>query len=430
MRSGLALLSLAAVALGRGFHVAPFTTWFYVLAWYPVLVLLDDVARRRTGTASWFRPARFLPMAGWSVVIWLAFEAANFRLQNWYYVGLPNTRIERWTGILLSFGTVVPAILLAERVLAAAGLGERWRTRPLRSSPSQEAVARRIGWAMAGAALAWPRHLGPLLWGSLFLVADPFVLRRRPDHSLLADALRGDWRRIGRLLVGGLSIGVLWEALNALGGGRWIYTVPFLEEGKIFEMPLVGFLGFPVFALSVHAAYAALIAARVAPDPRGGRPAPGRTAVAVLAALAFSWWTLRVMDTRTVSSTVPRLRDLAATANLDPTVLTRAGIHTLDDLTRPDARARLQGAGLPDSIADATLDEARLARLRDMGTDHARELATVGIRSVCALARDDPHLVYLDIHGRFRGLGPRPTEAEVRVWHRAAVRACPNPGAS
>src|SRR5437764_8660365 len=46
-----------------------------------------------------------------------SFEAINFRLQNWYYVFLPPHRLDRWAGITISLATVVPAVLLPERLL-------------------------------------------------------------------------------------------------------------------------------------------------------------------------------------------------------------------------------------------------------------------------------------------------------------------------
>jgi len=61
-----------------------------------------------------------------------------------------------------------------------------------------------------------------------------------------------------RLLVAGLLCDLVWESLNFLAPQKWIYTVRGLEELKIFEMPVLGFLGFPALALDAFAAYAAI----------------------------------------------------------------------------------------------------------------------------------------------------------------------------
>src|SRR3989441_8213110 len=74
-------------------------------------------------------------MLWWSAVIWFLFEALNFRLQDWYYVFLPDRRVERWLGITLSLATVVPAVVLPARLLGELGGGPRLSARPARGAP-------------------------------------------------------------------------------------------------------------------------------------------------------------------------------------------------------------------------------------------------------------------------------------------------------
>ena len=40
-----------------------------------------------------------------------------------------------------------------------------------------------------------------------------------------------------------------------LASARWRYTVPFLGAAKVYEMPVLGFLGFAPFALAAFALY-------------------------------------------------------------------------------------------------------------------------------------------------------------------------------
>ena len=54
---------------------------------------------------------------------------------------------------------------------------------------------------------------------------------------------------------------------------QWVYTLPVLGFAKVFEMPLLGFLGFPPFALESAVMYNFLIALdeRVLTSPKRRR---------------------------------------------------------------------------------------------------------------------------------------------------------------
>jgi len=385
IRVCLAAAMLAAAWVLLALDVAPVPTWFYVFAWYPTLVLLDAAAVRPDGGGSLFaRPGAALSLVAWSPIVWLVFEVANFRLGNWYYVSLPGPLVERWAGIVLSFATVLPAIVLAERALAAVRVFGAGRGPTVTVREWELHASTGLGLTAAVLVLVWPRWLFPLVWGIAWALAEPVVYRRAPALSLFRDLERGSWGRIGRLLLGGLGIGFLWESYNHVARGRWIYTVPGLEDLKLFEMPPFGFLGFPVFALAAWAMYGALCALGVAVPAVGGasRIRRGRVVVAGALAAAFGVGALAGMDHFTVSSTVPRPAELSA----------------------------LGPAG------------AEVARLRGMGVAHARALAALGVARVCDLPGRDPGALAAAL--RAVRPGPRPTEAEVRVWVRAARRAC------
>ena len=57
------------------------------------------------------------------------------------------------------------------------------------------------------------------------------------------------------LLLSGLLCGVLWEFWNYWSRRKWHYTVPIMEDVKIFEMPLPGYFGFPAFAVECFTMY-------------------------------------------------------------------------------------------------------------------------------------------------------------------------------
>src|SRR3989454_5551886 len=311
-------------------------------------------------------------MLWWSAVIWFLFEAINFRLQDWYYVFLPASRAERWLGITVSLATVVPAILLPERLLERLGVWRTLSTAPLGERDGELGSAFALGVITLAATLALPSYLHPLTWGAIWLIAEPALYRTDPALSLFGDMKRGEWGRIARLLVAGLVAGVLWEAFNAHAHGKWIYTVPFLEQLKLFEMPVVGFLGFPFFALEVWSLYH-LLAARTRPGP-------------LLASAAFAVLILLGMDRWTVSSTVPRVADLPGVAGPAVGRLEGAGLDDVFRVAQVAPDQLVTRAGLSPEDARAAHSAAELAVLRGIGTRHAAALVAGGITTVAALA--------------------------------------------
>ena len=68
---------------------------------------------------------------------------------------------------------------------------------------------------------------------------------RNPDLS------RGDWRPWISLWAGALVCGFFWELWNFWSYPKWIYHVPYVGVAKVFEMPLLGYLGYFPFAMEL-----------------------------------------------------------------------------------------------------------------------------------------------------------------------------------
>lgn len=453
--AGMCLLS------ARG--VEPLAIWLYPAAWYPLLLAIEGgIALRHGRFLLLGRPRLLLSVVGWSVPLWMLWEVLNFRLENWYYVFVPDRRAELWTGVVLSFGTVLPACLLPAALVwprsgeearsgegARFGEGARSGQNPTNhgtgigeSLPRGRLTAIRLaGVAMLVLPLVWPRVFFPIVWGGFVFLVEPDLYRHAPSRSLLADVVRGRLRRIGALLLGGALAGLTWEALNSVARGRWIYTVPFLEELKLFEMPLLGFLGFPPLALSCFSLYQWLclrgwaVPLRLDPttppqDTAAESPAPEETAragrstgrfmaSARLGAALFVILTLLGMEEWTIASRTPRLRDLPVLLPSDVETLRVWGVDSPFILARSrpaDLIAQVPGVS-PDE-AEEWIHAARLATTRGIGTRNARILHGWGIRSVDDLARIDPSALADCFGSNENDVDVRPTE--VRVWWRAA----------
>jgi hypothetical protein len=166
----------------------------------------------------------------------------------------------RWIGYAIAFATVLPGVFITSDLVET--FIERSR-RPFASEcemltgapsirPSHSFLL--IGLFLCIAPLIWPRYFFPAVWiGPIFLL-DP-LLEKLGIRSLSPLIASGDRHRLWSLLLGGFLCGVMWEFWNFWAASKWIYTVPFFGKWKVFEMPLMGFLGFPPFALECWILY-------------------------------------------------------------------------------------------------------------------------------------------------------------------------------
>jgi hypothetical protein len=249
-------LGLIALAGSAGLLAAgvPFMkTWFYSFAWWSFLLALDGVNFRRTDASYLFDATPdFLFSAFLSVPVWLVFELFNLRLKNWSYHGLPASLPERWAGYVLAFATVIPALKIIAAFIRSLHKTKKWACGRLAVTPSLLRLSLVLGFASLTGGLVWPRLFFPLVWlGFLFLLEPLNYRRRRP--SLLGDLEEGDASRIAGWMAAGLIAGLIWEFFNFWAGSHWEYHIPYLNFGRIFQMPVFGFGGFLPFALEVFA---------------------------------------------------------------------------------------------------------------------------------------------------------------------------------
>jgi hypothetical protein len=252
------------------------STWTTPICWWGYLLLLDAGLEARTRRT--FFGGSTARVAGWltlSILFWLVFEAYNLRLGNWEYVGLPRSRAARLLGYGLSFATILPGLFLTSAALRAFGILRRVRCRPWR--PTRPGLRRCV---IAGAlCLALPplfppaagRYLFAPVWVGFVLLLEPINDRLRAP-SILSDLRRGEAGRAWRLVLAGYLCGLLWEFWNYWASAKWVYHVPFLPTVRVFEMPVLGFLGFGPFALEIYAMYGTAVALwrRIGSGDRGG----------------------------------------------------------------------------------------------------------------------------------------------------------------
>jgi hypothetical protein len=250
----LALALWAAAIIGLALNREPIVSLLYHFAWWPYLLFLDGILLYRQGE-SWliYRTREFLHLAFLSVTVWLIFEIFNFFLHNWRYVSLLPQWYARWPGYALAFATVLPGIFLTSRVLQSLGLWREVQGPAFRLGRWQP-WSLMLGAAMLALPLAFPDYAFPLVWLAFIFLLDPFC-DLLGEESLIVRGASGERREFFCLAAAGLICGIWWELWNYPAGAKWIYTLPALNYWRIFEMPLLGYLGFIPFALEVQVMY-------------------------------------------------------------------------------------------------------------------------------------------------------------------------------
>jgi hypothetical protein len=248
---GLAVIGSAEFLL---FRKVPFVqTYFTPLVWSGYILFMDALVFRIRGSSLLIsRPREFILLLPLSIGLWLIFEFYNLFIQNWHYVGLPEDRTLRLLGYGWAFATIWPAIFET-----ADALGEwRWiqnrRTRSLAVPRTFLILSVAAGMVCLIVPLVAPEEMAPYLaapvWVGFIFLLDP-INDWLGGKSIWRDLSRGDLRVLLRFLLSGFICGWLWEFWNFWAGAKWHYTVPILGELKIFEMPFLGYLGFPAFAV-------------------------------------------------------------------------------------------------------------------------------------------------------------------------------------
>ncbi len=258
---GLALIIAAEILLFSGSETVG--RWFTPLVWTGYILTIDALIFRLSATSLLTtHRTELLIIAVISVAAWWVFEfynAPRFWRSDlelwWHYHNLhPNPYLRR-VGYDWAFATIFPALFLTAELL---------RITLFKPSPTKLGVrfSRTVLYSMimvgvVGAIIPLlfiSEWFAPVVWLSFIFVLDP-LNHLRGSPSIIGDLERGNLRRLLALLTSGAICGILWEFWNYWAVSRWTYTVPYFGDVKIFEMPVLGYLGFPPFAVECWVIY-------------------------------------------------------------------------------------------------------------------------------------------------------------------------------
>ena len=230
--------------------------WCTPLMWTGYIIAADNFVYKRSGNSMLVKSRLQILLIGIiSILSWLIFEGYNILLQNWHYVNLPDAIWVRYAGYGWSFATITPGIFVTYDVLWSFAVFNTAKIRQLTISKNTLMIIMLVSGVLSLYPFIVPnKYLFPLVWVSIIFFIDPIVYYLG-GKSLFKDLMEGNPQTVYRLLLAGFICGILWEFWNYWAVTKWIYTVPYFPNYKLFEMPLVGFLGFPPFAVECYVLY-------------------------------------------------------------------------------------------------------------------------------------------------------------------------------
>ncbi len=254
--AGLLLIIFAEVTMFL--RIKPFVFWFTPLVWLGYILFIDSVIFMLKGSSLITRKKLKLAfLFTISLLFWLIFEFYNIFLGGWYYKNLPESAIEKLAMGYLSFSTIVPAVFETAEFIQTIFLKENIKIKAkfkydknlIRSLILIGLIFMILPFFFSSS-LMWV-----FVWTGFILIIDPILYVLHNKKSILAQLEEKKYAKIVSLFVAGYICGFLWEFWNYWAYTKWYYTVPILEEIKIFEIPAVGFLAYGFFALELYVMY-------------------------------------------------------------------------------------------------------------------------------------------------------------------------------
>jgi hypothetical protein len=226
----LAATGVIAIAL----QVRAVAAFSYPIVWWGLLLMLDASYFRRWGESPMRSDWRqfvgvTVPL---SVLFWLIYEYLNLFFPQWRYRGIFESHPIQAAIGFASFATVIP--IMIELYWLFGGRGKAF-VPVKRSAPALVVAGLFLLLLPLFSDWFWPNQ-GSWLGPALFLAPVVGVARMQAAPAALV-------------------AGFVWELINNWSLTKWEYTIH-PDWPRLFEMPLLGYLGFVPFAFSTLAVYA------------------------------------------------------------------------------------------------------------------------------------------------------------------------------
>lgn len=231
-----------------------FQLFTFTPLWLAYIIIVNALTYMRAGKSLiTHSPGYLILLFLFSAVFWWYYEYLNQFVNNWYYTDLAHlSDLGYFLYATLPFSTVLPAVISTWLLL---------RTFPRLSSGLSHflkirIVSTKIFWGVLllvnvsglGLAYLWPEYLFPLIWIAPMLIIAA-VISIAGKKTIFHSIEKGDWKDIFLLAMAALICGFFWEMWNFYSYAKWEYSIPFVHRYLIFEMPVLGYLGYLPFGI-------------------------------------------------------------------------------------------------------------------------------------------------------------------------------------
>jgi len=262
----LGIILILLTQLNFFFKIQPLANWYFPLIWFGYILTIDAIiykVKKHSLISNRFHD--FVNLVLISALFWWIFEFINAIVGNWSYTStetnrslqhlFTNINLEIALRATLSFATVLPAIVETTHLFRLAHFFDK------KMLKHHHKITKKLLYGMFLLGIIslilpflFPTYAFPLVWVSLFFLLDPInYLHKQP--SIIAHVKDGKLVIPLSLIAAGTLCGFFWEFWNYWAIPKWTYSIPYVGFFKIFEMPILGYLGYGPFALELYAMY-------------------------------------------------------------------------------------------------------------------------------------------------------------------------------
>lgn len=239
-------------------RIEPFSTWYIPIIWLGYIFFIDSIVFMLKGNSLISnKPKKFLIFMVASIAFWYLFEFYNKFLHGWYYSGLPESTFLKYAMGTLSFATIVPAVFETWELVRQFHWFDKIKIKVKFIANKKFLIASAIvGFIFVTFPFFLPMPImWAFVWTGFVLLLDPIMYLLHDEKSLIGQIKKGKYNIVLSLFVAGYICGFLWEFWNHWAYTRWYYTVPILNNFRIFEIPVLGFLAYGPFAWELYIMY-------------------------------------------------------------------------------------------------------------------------------------------------------------------------------